>query len=262
MIERAHRCGQALGLAVWNEDEAGPFQTVPYAGSSWQPEGHPVKQPHEYERNGTAKLLTLFHPSTGEVRVKGVTSSTNVVLHGWLKEELSAIVTSLPEPVVQLTPEENRALWESWQEGLTVRVSLPEQLPALRMLLIWDNLAGHKTAEMLLWMVAQGIFPLYTPLGGSWLNMAESMQRILKRRALDGQHPTQPGQIIEWLQATADGWNAQPTPFEWGGKRAARRKRARERRQALGGSGACARRPIRVRQTALSQWQRAQQTTH
>jgi hypothetical protein len=31
--------------------------------------------------------------------------------------------------------------------------------------------------------------PLYTPLGGSWLNMAESIQRILKRRTLDGQHP-------------------------------------------------------------------------
>jgi hypothetical protein len=235
---------------------------VPYAGSSWQPEGHPLKQPHEYERNGTAKLLTLFHPSSGEVRVKGVTSTTNVVLHGWLKDELSAIVASLPEPVVAWSAEENRAIWQSWQEGLSVGLSLPEELPPLRMLLIWDNLAGHKTPEMLQWMVAQGIFPLYTPLGGSWLNMAESMQRILERRALDGQHPSQPGQIIEWLETTADGWNANPTPFEWGGKRAARRKRARERRQALGGSGACARRPIRVRQTALSQWQRTQQMTH
>ena len=40
--------------------------------------------------------------------------------------------------------------------------------------------------RFVLWLFAHGIMPLYTPLGGSWLNMAESFQRILKRRALDG----------------------------------------------------------------------------
>jgi hypothetical protein len=33
--------------------------------------------------------------------------------------------------------------------------------------------------------------------------MAESFQRILQRRALDGQHPQTPEQIIEWMEATA-----------------------------------------------------------
>jgi len=28
--------------------------------------------------------------------------------------------------------------------------------------------------------------PLYTPIGGLWLNMAESVQRIIVRRALAG----------------------------------------------------------------------------
>src|SRR5205814_2065163 len=32
-------------------------------------------------------------------------------------------------------------------------------------------------------------------------------------------------------------WNRHPTPFAWGGKRAACRQRARERRHRLGGSG-------------------------
>jgi len=80
--------------------------------------------------------------------------------------------------------------------------------------------------------------PLYTPISGSWLNMAESVQRIVSRRALSGQEPENPEQIIEWLEATARGWNKAPTRFEWGGKRATRRLRARERRHALGGSGA------------------------
>jgi hypothetical protein len=262
LIERAHLEAEKLGLAVWNEDEAGPYQTVPCPGSSWQPEGEPAKEPHEYLRNGTAKLLTLFHPATGKVHIKGVTSCPNVVLHGWMKEELSTIVATLPEPLVQLSPEENRAVWESWQEGLTVRVTLPAQLPPLRMLLIWDNLAGHKTPELLLWLFSQGILPLRTPLGGSWLNMAESIQRLLKRRALDGQHPTTPAQIIDWFQGVATHWNDDPTPFQWGGKRALRRKRAHDRRHALGGSGAFTRKPLHVRQTVLDQWQRAKQVTH
>lgn len=75
--------------------------------------------------------------------------------------------------------------------------------------------------------------PLYTPIGGSWLNMAESMQRILVRRALSGQYPETPQKIISLLEGVAQGWNLNPTPFEWGGKRAARRQRSRLRRHAL-----------------------------
>lgn len=78
--------------------------------------------------------------------------------------------------------------------------------------------------------------PLYTPLSGSWLNMAESVQCIVVRRALCGQHPQRAEEAIRWLEETVEGWNRHPTPFEWGGKRQERRKRARLRR--LGGPGA------------------------
>jgi hypothetical protein len=50
---------------------------------------------------------------------------------------------------------------------------------------------------------------------------------------------------MDWLAQTVRGWNADPTPFEWGGKRAARRQRAHARRHALGGSAGFSRRPIR-----------------
>jgi hypothetical protein len=81
--------------------------------------------------------------------------------------------------------------------------------------------------------------PLYTPLSGSWLNMAESVQRILIGRALSGQHPTTALEVITWLEDLEDrvaGWNAAPTPFVWDGKRRERRIRVRQRR--LGGSAA------------------------
>lgn len=143
-----------------------------------------------------------------------------------------------------------------------MRITLPEELPALRMLLVWDNLSGHHTPDIVLWLFAHGIMPLYTPLGGSWLNMAESMQRILVRRGLDGQSPEKPSEIIALLEGVAEGWNQSPTPFEWGGKRALRRQRSAQRRHALGGSGACARRTIYRRPNLFQKWQSADQPTH
>ena len=112
-----------------------------------------------------------------------------------------------------------------------------------------DNLAGHLTPSFVLWLFAHGSMPRYTPLGGSWLKMAESLQRILKRRALEGQHPRTPDEIIGWMEAAARGWNREPPPFVWGGKRQTRRERARARRHAVGGSGACTRRPLPRRAT-------------
>jgi hypothetical protein len=85
-------------------------------------------------------------------------------------------------------------------------------------------------------LFAQGIMPPYPPVGGSWLNMVESLQRILTHRALGGQHPGQTDQIIAWFEVVALHWNETPTPFRCGGKRAARRQQ-RERHDRVGGSG-------------------------
>jgi hypothetical protein len=155
---------------------------------------------------------------------------------------------ALPDEVAAARAQ--RAFWESWQTGPASPVALPAVLPPLRALLVWDNLAGHRTPAMVDWLVGHGVLPLYTPLGGSWLNMAESVQRIVVRRALDGQHPTSPQEVMDWLAATVRGWNAAPTVFVWGGKRQQRRWRARQRRHARhalhapGGSGALTHRPI------------------
>jgi hypothetical protein len=254
LIEDAYTLATSQGLALWCEDEAGPYQTIPYAGPAWDSQGHPVRQDHEYSRDGTAKLLTLFCPASGQVRVKGVESCTNAVLHPWLKTELTAILAALPTTNSPLSDAANRSAWERWQEGLTTKATLSVRLPPLQLLLILDNLAGHTTPEFVVWCFHHGILLLYTPLSGSWLNMAESIQRIIVRRALAGHHPQSPEEIIAWLEAVAQAWNRNPTPFEWGGKRQVRRARARERRHALGGSGACTRRPIRRRKGRFEQW--------
>jgi hypothetical protein len=237
LIELAYEQAEAAGIMQLCEDEAGPYQAIPQPGEDWHPEGKPSLQPHEYVRGGTAKLLTLFRPASGEVRAKGVLSAPNVVLHPWLQEQLQALLDQLDqEPLVVRTPlPEDHLLMLTWQHCWW-SYERPKPAPALRLILIWDNLKGHLSYEMVRWLLPHGILPLYTPLSGSWLNMAESVQRIIVRRALAGQHPKDGQQVIDWLEQTVVGWNKHPTPFVWNGKRRRRRERARLRR--LGGSGA------------------------
>lgn len=225
---------------MWTEDEAGPYQAIPQPGPSWRPVGEPACQPHEYIRGGTAKLLTLFRPATGEVRAEPVRQATNAVLHPWLKGELTAILAQCP-PAPTERPAGRR--WADWDWHPEAE-HLDRFLPPIRLIVILDNLKGHHSSSFVQWCAQRGILLLYTPVAGSWLNLAESLQRILVRRALAGQQPQSDTQLLQWLAAEVRGWNANPTPFEWGGKRAARRQRARARRHALGGSGGCTRRPI------------------
>ncbi len=69
-----------------------------------------------------------------------------------------------------------------------------DPLPPLRLLLVWDNLAGRLSWAIVRWLLQHSVTPLYTPLSGSWLNMAESVQCIIVRRALAGQHPLRKSQ--------------------------------------------------------------------
>ena len=215
---------------MYTQDEAGPYQTRPYPGQSWEPEGHAACQPHEYLRDGTIKTLNLFHPATGLVRTKAVLTTTNAVLHSWVKTELTDILAALP-PLSEEESIRRQSLWQRF---------CPEKetpgLPPLRLILIWDNLAGHRNAIFNAWLESQGILALRTPLSGSWLNLTESIQRILARRALEGHEPQSIGELMAWFEQTAAGWNAHPTPFIWGGKRRQRRLRAHYRRLARSGA--------------------------
>jgi hypothetical protein len=235
---------------------------VPQPGGSWRPQGRPATRPHEYVRGGTCKILTLFHPATGQVHLQPVGSCTNPVLHGWLKERLEVILAAQRTAAVPPDAAATRAAWDAWQNGLAERFTLPAELPPLRLLLVWDNLAGHKTPEMVVWLCRHGVMPLYTPLGGSWLNMAESIQRILKRRTLDGQRPRSPTEIGTWFQQTAEAWNRHPTPFLWNGKRRQRRRKQRGGAHALGGSGAHIRQPLSPRAHSPTEWHTPRQMPH
>jgi hypothetical protein len=176
------------------------------------------------------------------VRAEPVEHATNAVLPPWLQRELTAILATGPAAPAEPHPGRRWVTWDWHPDAAT----WDGHVPPVQVLLIWDNLRGHLTPDLVVWCRWHGILPLYTPLSGSWLNLAESVQRILAHRTLDGQHPHSVPELMIWLAATVRGWNAAPTIFEWGGKRAARRERARARarRYALAGSGACTRTPL------------------
>src|SRR5260370_6638173 len=137
MIERAYALGERLGLQVWCEDEAGPYQTIPQPGWSWQFENQPARQAHQYLRGETAKLLTLFRPATGELRAEAVQQSTNAILHPWLQRELMAILKHCP-PAPEAVP-----IGRRWQDLdiYPAAQHLDRFFPPVCILLICDNLA-------------------------------------------------------------------------------------------------------------------------
>jgi len=144
-----------------------------------------------------------------------VTTCPNAALHPWPGREPAEVLAGMPHPPAG--PDAGgRSARERQREGLAIKPTLLAVLPPLRVLLVLDNLAGHETPEFVCWLFAHGIMPLDTPAGGSWLNRAESLQRIPKRRAPDGQHPDDTGRIIARFEASARRWNQAPTPFEWG----------------------------------------------
>jgi hypothetical protein len=139
VIDRAYRVAEACGLQLWCQDEAGPYQAIPQPGDSWRRSGDPARQPHEYVRGGTAKLLALFRPAAGELRAELVDRTTNHIFHAWLRRDLAAIVAACGPGLTVPGPDQR---WEDWLE--TPQPSWwADGLPPLRPLLIWDNLAGH-----------------------------------------------------------------------------------------------------------------------
>ena len=112
---------------------------------------------------------------------QGGDNTPNTVLHPWLQAELPGCWRRGPRGRRAGRERGRRARWATWL-GREPRTTLPP----LRLILVWDNLAGHLSWAIVRWLFQHGVMPLYTPLSGSWLNMAEAEQRIIAGRALAG----------------------------------------------------------------------------
>ena len=103
----------------------------------------------------------------------GVIHAPNIVLHPWIQAALSTMLGTLPETPPQIASAPFIPEWWERRQYLTDR----DDDPPLRLILIGDNLAGHKSAALVRWLCAQGILPLSTPLSGSWLNLPRGRPR-------------------------------------------------------------------------------------
>jgi hypothetical protein len=103
-----------------------------------------------------------LRPATGEVRAQAVEHSTNAVLHPWLKGELEAILKQCPA-APEVVPQGRR--WQDW-DIYPAAEQLDRFFPPVRVLLILDNLAGHKSYRLVQWCAEHGILLLWTPTAG------------------------------------------------------------------------------------------------
>lgn len=101
------------------------------------------------------------------MRAEAVQQSNNAILHPWLKRERTAILKQCP-PAPEVIPIGRR--WQDW-DIYPAADQLDRFFPPVRMLLIWDNLAGQKSHSIVQWCPEQCILLLSTPLqvpGSTW----------------------------------------------------------------------------------------------
>jgi hypothetical protein len=148
-------------------ETAGPIPPAP---------GRPAREDYHYERRGTQALFCFFDPDRGWRRVAVGDSRTAV----------------------------------DWAEQ--VRVLLEEDYPTVaRVRLVCDNLNTHTTAALYEAFPAEQARALarrleihYTPVHGSWLNVAEIELSVLARQCLDRRIGS-----AEQLRAEASAWVAE-----------------------------------------------------
>jgi hypothetical protein len=167
-------------------DEAGKALTAhtrpPLAATS----GQPLREDSEYARNGSANPFLLCAPHLG-----------------WR----------------QITVTERRTALDFAQ---VIRELVDTHFPdAARITLVLDNLNTHTPAALYqafspaeAWRLLQKLEWHYTPVHGSWLNIAELEWSVLQRQCLQRRIPDRPtleAEVAAWVVAH----NQARTPVEW-----------------------------------------------
>lgn len=98
------------------------------------------------------------------MEARNTRDDTNAILHPWLKRELSAILKQCPD-APEVVPEGR--YWQDW-DIYPAAEYLDRFFSPVRVLLIWDNLAGHRTQSLVQWCAEHGILRLATPTAASW----------------------------------------------------------------------------------------------
>lgn len=148
--------------------------------------GRLARYDYEYKRNGTANLFMVAEPLVGRCKVK-VTERRTKTDWAHLMKELADIHYRDAEKIVLVVDNLNTH----------VKSALYETFPPMEAKRIADKLEIH-----------------YTPIHGSWLNMAEIELSILTRQCLDRRIPdmkTMKRIIAKWCKER----QKHPVPVNW-----------------------------------------------
>jgi DDE superfamily endonuclease len=148
--------------------------------------GHPERIDYEYDPNGYCNIFVACEPLAGK----------------------------------RFLQVRERRTTRDW--AFFVRESIDVHYPeADKIVLVMDNLNTHSPASFYevfepaeAWRLSQKLEIHYTPLHGSWLNMAEIELSVLGRQALSGRMAT-----MQQVQARVDAWqqrrNQQQASIHW-----------------------------------------------
>jgi len=148
--------------------------------------GHPERIDYEYDPNGYCNIFVACEPLAGK-------------------------------RFLQVRERRTTRDWAFFVREL-IDVHYPE---ADKIVLVMDNLNTHSPASFYevfepaeAWRLSQKLEIHYTPLHGSWLNMAEIELSVLGRQALSGRMAT-----MQQVQARVDAWqqrrNQQQASIHW-----------------------------------------------
>ena len=148
--------------------------------------GRPVREDYHYQRRGTQALFCFFDPVRGWRRVSCQDSRTAV---DWVEQ---------------------------------IRILLEEDYPEARKVkLVCDNLNTHTTAALYeafdaahARALARRLEIHYTPVHGSWLNVAEIELSVLARQCLDRRIGST-GELRREVAAWQDERNADKSRVQW-----------------------------------------------
>lgn len=148
--------------------------------------GQPTRLDYEYDPNGYANVFVAVEPLAGK-------------------------------RVLQVRARRTKRDWAEFVREL-IEVHYPE---ADKIVLVMDNLNTHSPASFYeafgpeeAWRLTQKLEIHYTPLHGSWLNMAEIELSVLGRQALSGRLGT-----LDHMRERIDAWqqarNRQQAAIQW-----------------------------------------------
>ena len=140
----------------------------------------PARATHDYERHGTCDLFAALEIATGKVITDIRARHTSADFVAFLNKVNRNVPTDLAVHV------------------------------------ILDNLSAHKTPTVQKWLLRHRRFHLhFTPTYGSWMNLVERWFSALTTKKLQHFAHRNVKELAADIEAWADTWNDNPTPFVW-----------------------------------------------